>query len=93
MPVVALAPQDPWHEKMISQIRAGQSTRRQRGGRRHRRRRIASKKWPTMCCGCRTAPWLLSPVLTVIPLQMLAYHIAAPCAGWTSISRGIWRRV
>jgi glutamine---fructose-6-phosphate transaminase (isomerizing) len=23
------------------------------------------------------APWLLSPVVTVIPLQILAYHIAA----------------
>jgi glucosamine--fructose-6-phosphate aminotransferase (isomerizing) len=22
-------------------------------------------------------PWMLSPVMTVIPLQMLAYHIAA----------------
>jgi glucosamine--fructose-6-phosphate aminotransferase (isomerizing) len=22
-------------------------------------------------------PWLLSPVITVLPLQMLAYHIAA----------------
>jgi glucosamine--fructose-6-phosphate aminotransferase (isomerizing) len=22
-------------------------------------------------------PWLLSPVITVIPLQMLAYHIAS----------------
>jgi glucosamine--fructose-6-phosphate aminotransferase (isomerizing) len=23
------------------------------------------------------APWMLSPVVTVIPLQLLAYHIAA----------------
>ena len=23
------------------------------------------------------APWMLSPIITVIPLQLLAYHIAA----------------
>jgi glucosamine--fructose-6-phosphate aminotransferase (isomerizing) len=23
------------------------------------------------------APWMLSPVITVLPLQLLAYHIAA----------------
>jgi glucosamine--fructose-6-phosphate aminotransferase (isomerizing) len=23
------------------------------------------------------APWMLSPILTVLPLQLLAYHIAA----------------
>jgi glutamine---fructose-6-phosphate transaminase (isomerizing) len=37
------------------------------------------------------APWMLSPVLTVIPLQMLAYHIAS-LAAWMSTSPGIWRK-
>ena len=34
---------------------------------------------------------LLMPVLLVVPLQLLAYHVAV-CAAATSISRGISRR-
>jgi len=29
------------------------------------------------CLWIPEAPWMLSPVLTVIPLQLLAYHIAS----------------
>ena len=76
MPVVALAPQDPWHEKMISQIEQA----RARGGNvvavaTEGDERVTSISdhvlWVPPC------PWLLSPVLTVIPLQLLAYHIAS----------------
>jgi glucosamine--fructose-6-phosphate aminotransferase (isomerizing) len=76
MPVVAIMPRDPWYEKMISQIQQAKA----RGG------TIISVAtegddlvsalsdyllWIPEC------PWMLSPVVTVIPLQLLAYHIAA----------------
>jgi glutamine---fructose-6-phosphate transaminase (isomerizing) len=76
MPVVVLAPQDPWYEKMLSQIEQAKA----RGG-------------PVIVVatdGDQIAhdiadhvlwvpptPWMLSPVVCVIPLQLLAYHIAA----------------
>jgi glutamine---fructose-6-phosphate transaminase (isomerizing) len=75
MPVVAIAPRDPWHEKMVSQIEQAKA----RGGNviavaTEGDERIASLVddvlWIPDC------PWMLSPVITVIPLQLLAYHIA-----------------
>lgn len=75
MPVVAIAPRDPWHEKMVSQIEQAKA----RGGKviavaTEGDERIASLVddvlWIPDC------PWMLSPVVTVIPLQLLAYHIA-----------------
>ena len=33
--------------------------------------------WRITFSGCPDAPWMLSPVLTVMPLQLLAYHIAS----------------
>jgi len=75
MPVVCLAPMDPWHEKMISQIQQAKA----RGG-----VVIAVATDGDDLVGSMAdyvlrvpaAPWLLSPVVTVIPLQLLAYHIA-----------------
>ncbi len=90
MPVVALAPQDPWHEKMISQIEQAKA----RGGMvvavaTEGDERVAGLAdhvfWVPQ------APWLLSPAVTVIPLQLFAYHIAARYGGWTWTSRGTWR--
>jgi len=76
MPVVCLAPKDPWHEKMISQIQQAKA----RGGKvisvaTERDELVASQSDAVLWVP--EAPWMLSPVLTVIPLQMLAYHIAA----------------
>jgi glucosamine--fructose-6-phosphate aminotransferase (isomerizing) len=75
MPVVCIAPQDPWHEKMISQI---QQARARNGtviavatdGDELVRGMADHVLWVPEC------PWRLSPVVTVIPLQLLAYHIA-----------------
>ncbi|MCQ3937066.1 MAG: glutamine--fructose-6-phosphate transaminase (isomerizing) [Chloroflexi bacterium] len=75
MPVLCLAPKDPWHEKMISQIQQAKA----RGG-----TVIAvSTEGDELVEGMADhvlwipeAPWMLSPVVTVLPLQMLAYHIA-----------------
>jgi glucosamine--fructose-6-phosphate aminotransferase (isomerizing) len=75
MPIVCIAPKDPWHDKMISQIQQVKA----RGGTviavaTEGDELIASIAdyvlWVPEC------PWMLSPVVTVIPLQLLAYHIA-----------------
>ncbi|RLD03501.1 MAG: glutamine--fructose-6-phosphate transaminase (isomerizing), partial [Chloroflexi bacterium] len=76
MPVICLAPRDPWHEKMISQIQQAKA-----------------RKSPVIAVATDgdevianmadhilwipPTPWMLSPVITVIPLQDLAYHIAS----------------
>jgi glucosamine--fructose-6-phosphate aminotransferase (isomerizing) len=76
MPVVALAPNDPWYEKMVSQIEQA----RARGA---RTIVVATdgdeqiKEFADEILWVPQMPWLLSPVITVIPLQLLAYHIAA----------------
>ena len=76
MPVVVVAPQDPWYEKMYSQIEQA----RARGGKviavaTEGDDRIADAADHVLWVP--ETPWMLSPVTTVIPLQMLAYHIAA----------------
>ena len=76
MPVVCLAPKDPWHEKMISQIQQAKA----RGGRVIAVATDGDELVASMAdhvIWIPDAPWRLSPVVTVIPLQLLAYHIAA----------------
>jgi glucosamine--fructose-6-phosphate aminotransferase (isomerizing) len=76
MPVVTLVPRDPWYEKMLSQVEQVKA----RGGivaavateGDERVRALADYVF-----WVPDAPWLLSPVVTVVPLQMFAYHIAA----------------
>ena len=76
MPVVAIAPRDRGLRQDDQPDRAGQGARRHR----HRRRRprattfIATKADHVL--PIPHAAELLTPVLTVIPLQLLAYHIA-----------------
>ncbi len=75
MPVVAIATQARWYDKMISQLQQA----RARGGPvvavatdgDERIKALADHVlWVPDCS------WMLSPVLTTIPLQLLAYHIA-----------------
>ena len=76
MPVLCIAPKDPLHEKMISQIQQAKA----RGG-----IVIAVATDGDQLIEAMTdhilwvpeAPWMLSPVVTVLPLQLLAYHITA----------------
>jgi len=75
MPVLAIAPKDPWYEKMISQIEQAKA----RGGTVIAMATDGDEKIPALVdhvIWVPECPWLLSPVVTVIPLQMLAYHIA-----------------
>jgi glucosamine--fructose-6-phosphate aminotransferase (isomerizing) len=76
MPVVVIAPRDPWYEKMFSQIEQAKA----RGGIVVAVATEGDEVIPTIAdhvLWVPPTPWMLSPVTTVIPLQMLAYHIAA----------------
>ena len=75
MPVIVISPKDPWYEKMISQIEQAKA----RGG-----FVIALatdgdeliKDIADRVIWVPETPWMLSPVISIIPLQLLAYHIA-----------------
>jgi glucosamine--fructose-6-phosphate aminotransferase (isomerizing) len=76
MPVVVIAPRDPWYDKMFSQIEQARS----RGGTVVALATDGDEKVKGVAdhiLWLPETPWLLSPVTAVIPLQMLAYHIAA----------------
>ena len=75
MPVVAIATRDRWYEKMLSQVEQAKA----RGGTVIVVATDGDELLPTKAdhvLWVPDCPWLLSPVLTAIPLQMLAYHIA-----------------
>ena len=76
MPVLAIAPDDPWYEKMISQIEQAKA----RGG----SVIVVATEGDTRVEALADhvfwvpkTPWLLRPVITVSPLQLFAYHIAS----------------
>jgi glucosamine--fructose-6-phosphate aminotransferase (isomerizing) len=75
MPVIAIAPRDPWYEKMLSQIEQTKA----RGG------VVISvgtdgddqlAELSDHVLWVPETPWLLGPVTTTIPLQLLAYYVA-----------------
>jgi glucosamine--fructose-6-phosphate aminotransferase (isomerizing) len=75
MPVIAIAPHDPWYEKMISQIEQTKA----RGGIVIAVATDGDELIPTIAdhiLWVPDTPWMLSPVTTIIPLQLLAYHVA-----------------
>ena len=76
MPVVALAPKDPWYDKMISQIEQAMA----RGGEVIAVATDGDTLIPDLTENIfwvPETPWMLSPVITSIPLQLFAYHIAS----------------
>jgi glucosamine--fructose-6-phosphate aminotransferase (isomerizing) len=76
MPVVVIAPRDPWYEKMLSQIEQAKA----RGGMVIAVATDGDERISELAdevLWVPETPWLLSPIVTVIPLQLLAYHIAA----------------
>jgi glucosamine--fructose-6-phosphate aminotransferase (isomerizing) len=75
MPVICIAPKDPWHDKMISQIQQTKA----RGGTVIAIATVGDELVASLAdyvLWIPECPWMLSPIVTVIPLQMLAYHIA-----------------
>ncbi len=76
MPVIALITKDPWYEKMFSQVEQAKA----RGGVVIAVATDGDELIPTLAdhvLWVPPTPWLLNPVTAVIPLQLLAYHIAA----------------
>jgi len=76
VPVIVLAPRDPWYEKMLSQIEQAKA----RGGLVVAVATEGDGQIQSLAdhvLWVPETPWLLSPAITVIPLQLLAYHIAA----------------
>lgn len=76
MPVIALIPKDPWYEKMFSQVEQAKA----RGGTVIAVATDGDALIPNIADAVLwvpPTPWLLSPVTSIIPLQLLAYHIAA----------------
>jgi len=75
MPVIAIALRDPWYEKMISQIEQVKA----RGGKVIAVATDGDERVSALAdhvLWVPEIPWLLSPIASVIPLQLLAYHIA-----------------
>ncbi len=76
MPVVVIAPRDPWYEKMFSQLEQAKS----RGGIVIAVATDGDQLIPPKAdhvLWIPDTPWMLSPITAVLPLQLLAYHIAA----------------
>lgn len=76
MPVLAIVPKDPWYEKMISQIEQAKA----RGGNVIAVATEGDARVEALAdhvFWVPETPWLLSPVVSVIPLQLFAYHIAS----------------
>lgn len=76
MPVIAIAPQDLWYDKMISQIEQVKA----RGGVVVAVATEGDQRVESLADHVFWVPrvhWLLAPVVTVIPLQIFAYHIAS----------------
>ena len=75
MPVVSICPQDPWYEKTVSQVEQTKA----RGGVVIAVATDGDELMPEIAdhiLWVPKTPWLLNPVTTIIPLQLLAYHIA-----------------
>ena len=75
LPVVVIATKDDWYDKMISQVEQAKA----RGGKVIAVATEGDELIPTLAdeiMWVPKTPWLLSPVVDVIPLQIFAYHIA-----------------
>jgi glucosamine--fructose-6-phosphate aminotransferase (isomerizing) len=76
MPVFAIMPKDKWYEKMLSQVEQAKA----RGGILILVATDGDENAKTLgdhILWIPEAPWMLTPIFASIPLQMLAYHIAA----------------
>ena len=76
MPVLAIMPKDMWYEKMLSQVEQAKA----RGGKVLIIATDGDELASTLADDVLWIPeagWLINPVLSVIPLQIMAYHIAA----------------
>ena len=91
MPVVAIAPQDPWYEKMISQIEQAKARGGQRGGGGDRRRRDGRQPGGPRLLGAGCA-LDAQPGGDGDPAAAAGVPHRLAGGAWTSISPAIWRR-
>jgi len=76
MPVLAVMPKDKWYEKMLSQVEQAKA----RGGKVIIVATDGDEQAANLADDVLWIPsagWMVNPILAVIPLQILAYHIAA----------------
>lgn len=76
MPVLAVMPKDKWYEKMLSQVEQAKA----RGGKVIIVATDGDEQAANLADDVLWIPsagWIVNPILAVIPLQILAYHIAA----------------
>lgn len=76
MLVVLIAPKDQWYDKMISQIEQAKARGAQVLVIANEGDEVIKALADEVFWIPKT-PWLLSPAVTIIPLQLFAYHIAA----------------
>jgi len=75
MPTVAIAPRDGVYEKMVSQVEQVKARRGKVIAVVNPNDHIIADKADDLIIVPEASPWLL-PILTVVPLQLFAYHIA-----------------
>ena len=75
-PVVCVATRSHVTDKLRVQPRGGARPRRAGHRDRDGRATTRSRTWPTTCSTYRAPHPLLQPIVAVVPLQLLAYHIA-----------------
>ena len=76
LPVVVLAPHDAWRDKTHLEPARGQVARRDLARRRRRARTRRSPRSPTTSLVIPETIPELQPIVSVVPLQLLAYHVA-----------------
>ena len=77
LPSVFIAPDDAVFSKNVNNIEQVRARKGPDHRHHHRqRRRTNSRRSPTTLSLSRAFPIIVSPILTVIPLQLLAYHLA-----------------
>ncbi len=75
-PSVFVMPRGSILDKMMSNMRGGQGPPRPGHRRRQRRRRRGRRRSPTRSSPIPDVPEYLQPLVAVVPLQLLAYHVA-----------------
>ncbi len=75
MPTVAIAPRDHVYEKMVSQVEQVKARRGRVIAVVNPEDHVIAGKADDLIVVPEASPWLL-PILTVVPLQLFAYHIA-----------------
>ncbi|HWS24740.1 MAG TPA: glutamine--fructose-6-phosphate transaminase (isomerizing) [Anaerolineales bacterium] len=75
MPVICITPNDPWREKMVSQIQQAKARKAKVIAVATMGDELVSSMSDDVMWIPNT-PWMLSPVISVLPLQLFAYHIA-----------------